>query len=148
MKKSVVFIIIVLIAIAGGIWYYNSSNQQTSIEDSSPNDAKPSDVNVAEDTQEDSTPNSGETAQTEMTESVLIKGYSFSPSTITVKAGTKVTWTNEDSVGHTVTSDSGSELDSSLLSKGQTYSHVFEKAGTYSYHCKPHPGMKGKIIVE
>ena len=79
---------------------------------------------------------------------VEIKGFSFNPKEIRIKAGESVTWTNGDSVKHTVTSDSGSELDSALLSEGETYSHTFNEAGTFDYHCTPHPSMKAKIIVE
>lgn len=79
---------------------------------------------------------------------VKISGYAFSPKSLTINAGDSVVWTNEDSVSHTVTSDSGSELSSSFLSKGQTYSHTFSQKGTFSYHCSPHPGMKGTIVVQ
>jgi plastocyanin len=53
-----------------------------------------------------------------------------------------------DSVMHTATSDSGSELASTSLSKGESYTHTFTTPGTYNYHCAVHPSMKGKIIVE
>ncbi len=79
---------------------------------------------------------------------IEIKNFAFFPSILTIKAGTTITWTNSDSVSHTVTSDSGSELNSDLFSKGQTYSHTFNIVGTYNYHCKPHPSMKGVIIVQ
>ncbi|MBI4116532.1 cupredoxin family copper-binding protein [Candidatus Pacearchaeota archaeon] len=82
------------------------------------------------------------------THDIKISGYAFSPKSLTVNAGDSVVWTNEDSVSHTVTSDSGSELSSSFLSKGQTYSHTFSQKGTFSYHCSPHPGMKGTIVVQ
>ena len=76
-----------------------------------------------------------------------IQNFAFSPSTINIKAGDTVVWTNQDSVQHTVTSDSGSELNSGFLSKGQPYSHTFNTPGTYNYHCTPHPNMKAKVIV-
>jgi plastocyanin len=79
---------------------------------------------------------------------VAIKTYSFNPSTLTVKVGTKVTWTNEDTVSHTVTSDSGNELSSGQLSQGQSYSHTFNQVGTYNYHCSIHYSMTGTVIVE
>ena len=80
--------------------------------------------------------------------SVTISNFAFTPSELKVKVGDTVTWTNKDSAPHTVTSDSGSELASQSLSKGQTYSHTFSQAGTYSYHCSIHTGMKAKVIVE
>lgn len=79
---------------------------------------------------------------------VAIQNFAFDPKTVTVKKGTKVTWTNQDSVGHTVTSDTGSELNSKLLAKGESFSHVFATVGTYTYHCTPHPNMKATVIVE
>jgi plastocyanin len=79
---------------------------------------------------------------------VSIKGFAFNPSTLTVPVGTTVTWTNDDSTSHTVTSDSGSELSSGSISPGQTYSHTFNTAGTFDYHCRIHTSMKGNVIVE
>lgn len=86
-------------------------------------------------------------AQAVATNSVKIHDYAFSPATITVKVGTKVTWTNTDQVDHTVTADSGTGPNSQLFGQGQTYSYTFTKAGTYSYHCMPHPYMNGTVIV-
>ena len=80
--------------------------------------------------------------------SVTIQGFAFSPAELTVKKGTTVTWTNQDSAPHTVTSDSGSELSSATLSKGQSYSHTFNEAGTFEYHCNLHSTMKAKVMVE
>ena len=79
--------------------------------------------------------------------SVNLQNFAFNPSTLTVKAGTTVTWTNSDSVAHTVTSDGGA-FDSGNLAPDQTFSHTFNTAGTYAYHCNPHPSMKGTIIVQ
>lgn len=82
-------------------------------------------------------------------DTVTIQDFAFSPATIKVKVGTKVTWTNQDSVRHTITADepSGDAPDSQLLAKGETYSFTFTKAGTYGYHCQPHPYMKATVIV-
>ncbi len=79
---------------------------------------------------------------------VTIENFAFSPSSLTIKKGEKVIWTNQDSAAHTVTSDSGNELGSKLLAKGESYSHIFNTVGTFNYHCTPHPYMKGIIIVE
>src|SRR3989338_6227531 len=91
--------------------------------------------------------NTPETPTSE-TYDIEIKNFAFSPSGLTIKKGDSVVWTNQDSVGHTVTSDSGSELDSELLSTGESYSYKFANAGIYEYNCTPHPSMKAKIIVE
>jgi len=79
---------------------------------------------------------------------IEIKNFAFSPSTLTIKKGDTVKWTNQDSTRHTATSDSRNELDSELLAKGDSYSHTFNSVGTFNYHCTPHPSMKAKIIVE
>ncbi len=81
------------------------------------------------------------------TEEVEIKGFAFDPQSITVKKGTTVTWTQRDSVRHTVTSDDNL-FDSGLLSKDQSWNYTFDDIGTFSYYCTPHPYMKGEVVVE
>ncbi len=78
---------------------------------------------------------------------VTLENFSFNPKNLTVKKGTNVTWTNKDSTKHDVASDTGTELESELLGQGESYSHVFNTAGTYSYHCNPH-AAKMKATVE
>ena len=94
-------------------------------------------------------PMSSNSSSAVATDKVAIQNYNFSPSSIKVKAGTTVTWTNQDDVHHTVTMDSGSSggPDSSQLGKGESYSYTFSKAGTYNYHCGIHPEMHGTVIV-
>lgn len=81
------------------------------------------------------------------TYTVTLSNYAFNPSELSVKAGDLVTWVNDDSVSHTIVSDSGSEIESPVLSNGQEYSHTFSQAGTYNYHCSIHPIMKGTVTV-
>jgi plastocyanin len=77
----------------------------------------------------------------------------FEPATLTVPAGTTVTWKNSDSTLHTVTSGSaetgvsGTEFDSSYLAGGKTFQHTFSSAGTFDYYCTLHPFMKGQVVV-
>jgi len=78
---------------------------------------------------------------------VSIVSMSFSPATLTVSVGTTVTWTNNDNMTHTVTSDA-SGFDSGDITMGSKYSRVFSVAGTYAYHCTIHPSMKGTIVVK
>lgn len=78
---------------------------------------------------------------------VTISGFAFSPATLTIKVGTEVTWTNLDSVEHSVVSSSGNELNSPLIPQNGTYSHVFNTPGTYDYHCSIHLTMLGTIII-
>ncbi len=78
---------------------------------------------------------------------INIKNFSFNPTTLKIGAGTKVTWTNNDSTSHTVTSDSGNLLQSPVLSPGQSFSFTFTKPGIINYHCNIHPMMKAKVTV-
>jgi plastocyanin len=78
--------------------------------------------------------------------SVSIMNFSFNPNSLTVKVGTKVTWTNHDSVTHTVTADQGAF--NSPVAPGSSFSFTFTKAGTYAYHCSIHPSMTATIIVQ
>ena len=79
---------------------------------------------------------------------VSISGYAFHPDTITVVLGVNntVTWINNDTVSHTVTSDT-SLFDSGTLAPGATYTRTFDQAGTYGYHCSIHPFMTGTVVV-
>lgn len=79
--------------------------------------------------------------------SVAVANFAFSPASLTVKVGTKVTWTNNDSVTHTVTENQGA-FDSGQLPPGKSFSFTFTKAGTYSYHCNIHPSMTATIVVQ
>jgi len=78
---------------------------------------------------------------------VNMSNLAFSPSSMTVAVGTKVTWKNTDNVPHSVSSDTGL-FESGLFNPGGTYSYTFNTAGTYNYHCSIHSGMTGKIIVQ
>jgi len=80
---------------------------------------------------------------------VVIKNFAFDPSTLTVKNGAVVKWTNQDGAPHTIVSDTGSPVafSSDSLATGATYSFTFTQPGTYMYHCSIHPSMKGTIIV-
>jgi plastocyanin len=81
---------------------------------------------------------------------VEIENSAFVPANIEVAAGTTVTWENYDdpaAVGpHTVTADDGS-FDSGNLEMDQTFSHTFDTAGDYAYHCENHPNMTGSVTV-
>jgi len=78
---------------------------------------------------------------------VFMEGIKYTPSTITVTAGTTVTWTNKDNVTHSVTSDTGL-FESGDLSKGDTFQYTFSTKGSYDYHCRFHVAMTGTVIVE
>ncbi len=77
---------------------------------------------------------------------VWIQNMAYSPSTITVSAGTTIKWTNKDGVAHTVTSNSGL-FDSGSIGSNGTYSHTFNTAGTFPYKCTFHPSMTATVVV-
>ena len=78
---------------------------------------------------------------------VQIKDFKFSPQPVNAKVGDVVSWTNGDSVQHSATLDDGS-CSTEALSQGATGALVFNKAGTYTYHCKIHPTqMKDFTVV-
>ncbi len=77
---------------------------------------------------------------------VLISGMQFGTTSLAVKAGTTVTWTNNDHMTHTVTADDGS-FTSGDLNYRDTYSHTFSNVGTYNYHCKYHSNMKANVVA-
>lgn len=68
----------------------------------------------------------------------------FVPTSMTVKKGTTVTWTNRDSTDHTVT---GSGWDSGFIAPGESYSHRFDTVGSFDYSCTIHPTMQGTVNV-
>jgi len=78
---------------------------------------------------------------------VRIANFSYSPATLKIKAGDSVTWTNQDSIGHSATADDKS-FDTGILAQGQSGTITFTKAGEYTYHCSLHPNMQGTIIVQ
>src|SRR2546429_388181 len=71
----------------------------------------------------------------------------FAGDTVTISAGQAVRWTNRDPLEHTVTFD-GAEPGSPPIPPNGSYVHRFEKPGTYTYHCTPHPFMKGVVVVK
>ena len=78
---------------------------------------------------------------------VDIDQFAVAPQHITVKAGTTVTWTNEDDVPHTIASSS-KLFKSKALDTGDKFSFTFTTPGTYEYFCSLHPHMTGAVVVE
>jgi plastocyanin len=81
------------------------------------------------------------------TAEVKIDNFSFTPATLTVKAGTQITWTNGDDIPHTVVSDDQT-FKSKVLDTDEKFTFTASKPGTYSYFCSIHPKMTGKVVVE
>ncbi|MGI8658774.1 MAG: cupredoxin domain-containing protein [Candidatus Limnocylindria bacterium] len=83
---------------------------------------------------------------------IEIENFAFSPAQLTISAGTEVTVTNLDSAPHTFTAgtDAAPEpdvFDSGLLQQGESFTFVFDEAGTFAYYCDRHPPMQGEITV-
>lgn len=91
--------------------------------------------------------NTADTAKPVQTNTVAIDNFAFSPSTITVRKGTKVTWTNQDSTAHTVTATDANGPKSGTLNNGDSYSYTFDAVGTFEYHCNFHPDMTGTVTI-
>lgn len=131
MKKSVIIIIAVIVIIGAGIAIAVSqlSNNNSNSGGSSETKAQNEDL----------------TAQTEV--SMDIKSFAFAKGDITIKKGTKVTWTNQDTVAHNAYGDNSSGPQGKLLNKGESYSFTFDTVGKFDYLCQPHPYMKGLVNV-
>jgi len=83
---------------------------------------------------------------------VTVKQFQFMPAELTVKAGTTVTWTNQDDILHTVTSGAtpgtaDGKFDGPMDGRGKSFSHLFDQAGRYPYFCSRHNSMTGTVVV-
>ena len=149
MNKGVLIIGIVLVAgIISLFMFAGNSNSNTDLnqetQQETNQETSQEQETTSQDTQEQTQPENPEPLIIE----INIQNFNYSPKEITISQGDTIIWTNLDSPAHTVTSDSGSELSSGLLSKDETYSHTFNEVGIFDYHCAPHPYMKGTVIVE
>ncbi|HYQ07866.1 MAG TPA: cupredoxin family copper-binding protein [Xanthobacteraceae bacterium] len=81
-------------------------------------------------------------------DALSIDNFTFTPQTLTVKAGTTVTWTNKDDIPHGIASDNNAFKRSPALDTDDSYSFTFTTPGTYQYFCYVHPFMKGTIVVQ
>lgn len=119
-KIILVLIIIIVLLILGGAYFMSQpTNKQTTTQQPA---QQPTNLNA----------------------NVSIKSFAFNPTPLTIKAGTTVTWTNNDPMPHQIKS---SEFNSSVLSAGDTFSFTFSDVGQYDYSCAIHPSMKGQIII-
>ena len=81
------------------------------------------------------------------TDDVRIKGFAFAPRTIAARTGQRIKWEHQDTgVTHTVTADNGA-FRSGHLKEGDDFSHLFQAAGTFAYHCAIHRDMRGTVKV-
>ncbi len=77
---------------------------------------------------------------------VEIQNLDYSTKELEVDPGTVVVWVNQDPVQHSITADDGS-FDSGLFDPDQSFAMTFDEPGTYTYHCTPHPFMRGRVVV-
>jgi plastocyanin len=87
-------------------------------------------------------------AQQAASNAVSIDNFTFNPASLTVKAGTTVTWTNKDDIPHGIASSSNAFTRSKALDTNDSFSFTFTTPGAYQYFCYIHPHMTGTIVVE
>ncbi|HTE21520.1 MAG TPA: cupredoxin family copper-binding protein [Candidatus Limnocylindria bacterium] len=153
MKKSTILIAVAVIALAalGGFMVFSGrsdDNSETTTPESTSDTQESTQPSDTSQTQETTPSTNTDNQPAEKTE-VEIKDFAFRSASITVKKGTTVTWTNKDSVQHSVVPDTESNAfdGSELLAKDASYSFTFSVPGTYAYHCGPHPNMTGTVTV-
>ena len=78
---------------------------------------------------------------------IQIRNFAFVQASLNVSRGSTVTWVNCDEVTHTSTSDAG-VWDSGSLTPGSAFQRTFTAAGSFPFHCDPHPSMKGTVVVQ
>ncbi len=156
---TITLILIAVVLVVGGILLFSNSSPSTKSTGSSGLYGQNSGVSMGPSANTTITP-PATTTTTPKTYSISISGMAFSPSSLTIHVGDTITWTNIDSVAHTVTSNSGSELSSGTLAapssggyyssttSGGSYTHTFTTAGTYAYHCSIHTSMMGTVVVQ
>lgn len=147
MKRGVALGIIAVVAVMALVGVFIFGNRDTGTKTA--NTATTSTETTTADTNTTKDTNTEQSASNSLSRSITIEDFAFSPATISVKKGTKVSWTNKDEVKHDVTPDSGNAVfqGSELLGKGESYSWTFDTVGTYTYHCSPHPNMKASVVV-
>ncbi len=136
MIKTFIAIVIVIVLAVGGWLVFGSKN-------SNPN---PSTGSGNNNSSQSNTTNSNQAAEGK----INIHNMMFTPSQITIAKGGSVTWTNNDSITHTVVDDLSNVggPNSGDIAPGQSYSFTFEKTGSFQYHCSIHPSMRGTIVVK
>ena len=91
--------------------------------------------------------------ETAASSAVTVKQFQFMPAELTVKAGARVTWANQDDIVHTATSGAtpgtaDGTFDGPMDGPGKSVSHVFDQAGRFPYFCSRHTSMTGTVVVE
>jgi len=136
MLKYIIGLIVIAVIAAAAFFITGRNDNQTN---NSANEQTPP---ASQNTDTSTTENQAST-----TNKISISNFTFTPTDITVKKGTKVTWANNDSVAHTVEFDTDDIPKSETLGNGQTYSFTFNDEGTFNYICGLHPSMHGTVKV-
>jgi len=143
MSKSVVIgvvVVAVVVVVGGGILLAKDSSGNKKTDDTS-------NMNTTSNSDSSNT-NTSTSTSASSTNSVTIQNFAFSPANITVKKGTTVTWTNQDSTAHTVTETDGQTgPNSDSIDPGKTFTFTYNTAGTFKYHCSIHSEMTGSVTV-
>lgn len=140
MNKALIAFLVALILAAGGWAVYNNGKSKDNSTYTTSNNYQNS----------NSLKTSAKNQPSASDGKVTIANNMFTPSQITVTKGSTVTWTNNDSVAHTVTNDlnnTGGPA-SNDIAPGSTYGFTFAKTGSFQYHCKIHPSMRATIVVQ
>jgi plastocyanin len=136
----IVIIILAVLVVGGAVALTRNTNDKTNSNSTSTNSTNNS-------TSDSSTQNTSPDAATGQ---IKIANMAFTPSQISIKKGDTVTWTNNDSVAHTVVDDLSNVggPNSGEIAPGTTYSFTFNNTGSFQYHCSIHPSMRGTIVVK
>lgn len=145
MNKAILIVIVVLLVAAGGYFIYNANQGSNGAINYPTTTNKINAVlNASSPASTNNQQNPPITQGENLNAAVSIKNFAFNPETLTVKAGTIVTWTNNDSAPHQIKSNT---FNSAVLNNGQNFKFTFSTVGEYNYLCSIHPSMTGKIIV-
>lgn len=137
MNKAIIAVVVVIILAVGGWLIFGKNNSNNgSLYGGSNNTPSQS--------------NSNNSNQTTSSGKISIQNMQFTPSQISIAKGGTVTWTNNDSITHTVIDDLSNVGGpaSGDIAPGQTYTFTFDKTGSFQYHCRIHPSMRGTIVVK
>lgn len=150
MDTKRIAVIVVAVLVLGGAAYGLSRDKDTSTKSTNTDTSQSSSSKQSSSADDSASPNSSDASKNsaESTNTVSISNFTFTPKNITVKKGTMVTWTNNDTVPHDVKETDGKPgPKSDSLAQGESYSYTFNTPGTYKYFCSIHPSMTASVIV-
>ena len=139
MKSVIIWIVIIVLVVLGVVWLQKLASDVPTDATSTPPQTE-SGVTQG-------VPTAVTSDSASLVSPVAIENFVFSPKTLSVKKGTTVTWTNKDSMAHTVTATNGTGPSSGTLGNGASYSYTFATVGTFPYTCTFHSSMQGTVIV-